>query len=177
MASPPKTDPQVMLEWWIEGRQGDEQEALYALEDNREVAGSRSSLSPGGMAAHVCRTLGIAEQTFYRWRREYGGLKVEQAKRLKLLEQALLIPCCERLREVFYVQRQVEGYKNEVKSILIKRGSEWHKTEYMQPTHRHNRAGVSGIPHGPAHQGGPNAASRGATERATTGCTRRALLT
>jgi putative transposase len=35
----------------------------------------------------VCRTLGIAEQTFYRWRREYGGLKVEQARRLKVLEQ------------------------------------------------------------------------------------------
>jgi putative transposase len=35
----------------------------------------------------VCRTLGIAEQTFYRWRREYGGLKIEQAKRLKALEQ------------------------------------------------------------------------------------------
>jgi transposase-like protein len=31
--------------------------------------------------------MGIAEQTFYRWRREYGGLKVEQAKRLKALEQ------------------------------------------------------------------------------------------
>ena len=31
--------------------------------------------------------LGIADQTYYRWRREYGGLKVEQAKRLKALEQ------------------------------------------------------------------------------------------
>ena len=31
--------------------------------------------------------VGIAEQTFYRWRREYGGLKVEQARRLKALEQ------------------------------------------------------------------------------------------
>jgi putative transposase len=31
--------------------------------------------------------LGIAEQTYYRWRREYGGLKVEQARRLKALEQ------------------------------------------------------------------------------------------
>ena len=29
----------------------------------------------------VCRTLGIAEQTYYRWRKEYGGLKVEQARR------------------------------------------------------------------------------------------------
>ncbi len=31
--------------------------------------------------------MGIAEQTFYRWHREYNGLKVEQAKRLKVLEQ------------------------------------------------------------------------------------------
>jgi putative transposase len=45
------------------------------------------ALSRGQTAALVCRTLGIAEQTFYRWHREYGGLKVEQAKRLKALEQ------------------------------------------------------------------------------------------
>ena len=44
-------------------------------------------LAQGQTAAQVCRTLGIAEQTFYRWRREYGGLKVEQARRLKALEQ------------------------------------------------------------------------------------------
>jgi putative transposase len=44
-------------------------------------------LSQGQTVGQVCRTLGIAEQTFYRWRREYGGLKVEQAKRLKVLEQ------------------------------------------------------------------------------------------
>jgi len=44
-------------------------------------------LAQGQTAAQVCRTLGIAEQTFYRWRREYGGLKIEQAKRLKALEQ------------------------------------------------------------------------------------------
>jgi putative transposase len=35
------------------------------------------ALAQGETAAQVCRTLGIAEQTFYRWRREYGGLKVE----------------------------------------------------------------------------------------------------
>ncbi len=45
------------------------------------------ALAHGGTAAQVCRSLGIAEQTFYRWRREYGGLKVEQAKLLKVLEQ------------------------------------------------------------------------------------------
>jgi len=44
-------------------------------------------LTQGQTVGQVCRTLGIAEQTFCRWRREYGGLKVEQAKRLKTLEQ------------------------------------------------------------------------------------------
>ena len=44
-------------------------------------------LAQGQTVGQVCRTLGIAEQTFYRWRREYGGLKVEQARRLKALEQ------------------------------------------------------------------------------------------
>ena len=31
----------------------------------------------------VCRVLGVSEQSYYRWRREYGGLKKDQAKRLK----------------------------------------------------------------------------------------------
>ena len=35
----------------------------------------------------VCRKLGIAEQTFYRWRRRYGGLDRSEARRLKTLEQ------------------------------------------------------------------------------------------
>ena len=35
----------------------------------------------------ACRKLGITEQTYYRWKKEYGGLRVEQAKRLKGLEQ------------------------------------------------------------------------------------------
>jgi len=41
----------------------------------------------GQTVGQVCRSLGIVEQTFYRWRREYGGLKIEQARRLKALEQ------------------------------------------------------------------------------------------
>ncbi len=43
-------------------------------------------LSRGQKVAQICRGLGIAEQTYYRWRREYGGLKVSQARRLKELE-------------------------------------------------------------------------------------------
>jgi putative transposase len=35
----------------------------------------------------ACRKLGICEHTYYRWKREYGGLRVDQSKRLKGLEQ------------------------------------------------------------------------------------------
>ena len=34
----------------------------------------------------VCKKLGVSEQTYYRWRKEYGGLRLDQAKRLKALE-------------------------------------------------------------------------------------------
>jgi putative transposase len=45
------------------------------------------ALSKGQSVAHVCRALSITEQTYYRWRNEYGGLKVDQVKRLKDLER------------------------------------------------------------------------------------------
>lgn len=45
------------------------------------------ALSKGQPVAQTCRSLGITEQTYYRWRNEYGGLKVDQAKRLKELER------------------------------------------------------------------------------------------
>ncbi len=44
-------------------------------------------LSQGETVAQVCRSLGVSEQTYYRWRKEYGGLKLNQAKRLKELER------------------------------------------------------------------------------------------
>ena len=44
-------------------------------------------LAKGQSTPEVIRKLGISEQTYYRWRQEYGGLKVEQAKRLKALEK------------------------------------------------------------------------------------------
>ena len=44
-------------------------------------------LSQGSTAVEVVRKLGITEQTYYRWRREYGGMRIEQAKRLKELER------------------------------------------------------------------------------------------
>jgi transposase-like protein len=44
-------------------------------------------LSQGQSVGQVARTLAISEQTYYRWRKEYGGLRTEQAQRLKALEQ------------------------------------------------------------------------------------------
>ena len=43
--------------------------------------------SKGKGQEEVARSLGVAEQTLIRWRKEYGGLRVEQAKRLKELEK------------------------------------------------------------------------------------------
>ncbi len=43
-------------------------------------------LAKGNNVVLVVRKLGISEQTYYRWRKEYGGMKVEQARRLKELE-------------------------------------------------------------------------------------------
>ncbi len=45
------------------------------------------ALASGRTVLEACRTLGITEQTYYRWRKEYGGLKVDQARRLKELER------------------------------------------------------------------------------------------
>lgn len=44
-------------------------------------------LAQGGTVADACRRLGVTEQTYYRWRKEYGGLKVDQARRMKELER------------------------------------------------------------------------------------------
>ena len=45
------------------------------------------SLSKGATMAMLCRSLGVTEQTYYRWRKLYGGMRKDQAKRLKELEQ------------------------------------------------------------------------------------------
>ena len=45
------------------------------------------ALAKGKAVPLVCRQIGVTEQTYYRWHKEYGGLKVEQAKKLKELEK------------------------------------------------------------------------------------------
>ena len=44
-------------------------------------------LAKGGTILEGSRQIGVTEQTYYRWRKEYGGMKVSQMKRLKELEQ------------------------------------------------------------------------------------------
>jgi transposase-like protein len=44
-------------------------------------------LNQGSSIAEASKQLGVTEQTYYRWRKEYGGMRIEQAKRLKDLEK------------------------------------------------------------------------------------------
>ncbi len=44
-------------------------------------------LSQGATIGEASRKIGVTEQTYYRWRKEYGGIRLEQAKRLKELEK------------------------------------------------------------------------------------------
>ena len=48
---------------------------------------SEVALAQGKKIGEVCRSLGISEQSYYRWRRDYGGLKTTQARRIKDLER------------------------------------------------------------------------------------------
>ena len=52
----------------------------------QEIAEADVLLGQGQNVSQVCKQLGVSEQTYYRWRKTYGGMKVGQAKRLKALE-------------------------------------------------------------------------------------------
>ena len=53
----------------------------------RKLRQAEVELAKGQNAVEVARKLGITEQTYYRWRKEFGGLRIDQAKRLKELEK------------------------------------------------------------------------------------------
>ncbi len=44
-------------------------------------------MAQGKTAALACKEAGVSEQSYYRWRKEYGGLEIDQAKRMKELER------------------------------------------------------------------------------------------
>jgi len=53
----------------------------------RKLQEAQAALAAGRELAAVCQMLGISEQTYYRWKKKYGGMKAEEAKRLALLEE------------------------------------------------------------------------------------------
>jgi len=57
-------------------------EQIVSLLRQLEVA-----VASGKSTPQACRDAGISEQSYYRWRKEYGGLRIDQAKRLKELEK------------------------------------------------------------------------------------------
>jgi transposase-like protein len=44
-------------------------------------------MNQGSTVAEVCRKIAVTDQTYFRWRKEYGGMRIDQAKRLKTLEE------------------------------------------------------------------------------------------
>ncbi len=92
MTYPLKTSPDLMREYRDHERI---QERVWAW-PGRGIEMKRSSLSYGRSrfilgkslkADEAARKEGITDQTYYRWRKEYGGLKIDQARRLKELEK------------------------------------------------------------------------------------------
>ena len=53
----------------------------------RKLREADAMLASGKTIAQVCQALEVSEQTFHRWRNQYGGMKAEEAKRLKELEE------------------------------------------------------------------------------------------
>ncbi len=52
----------------------------------QKLRGADVLLSQGKTVSQACKQIGVSDQTYYRWRKTYGGMKVDQAKRLKELE-------------------------------------------------------------------------------------------
>jgi putative transposase len=53
----------------------------------RKLREAEIHMAEGMTAVQASRQIGVTEQTYYRWRKEYGGMQVDQAKRLNALEK------------------------------------------------------------------------------------------
>ena len=65
----------------------DETQTSQPRRDHSQAPPGRRRARRGGPIAAICQKLGVAEATFHRWRNQYGGLKANEARRLKELER------------------------------------------------------------------------------------------
>jgi transposase-like protein len=68
-------------------RQGMPRKRFTVEQIIRKLREAEVLVAQGTTVALACKQLGVTDQTYYRWRTEYGGLRTDQAKRLKELEQ------------------------------------------------------------------------------------------
>jgi len=88
MTCPPKRYPDDMLDF--EKKKGGGRMAKKGYTPEQIINRLREAeilLSQGSSISEASRKIGVTEQTYYRWRKEYGGMRVEQAKKLKELEK------------------------------------------------------------------------------------------
>ena len=87
MTCPPRTGPGVMLVLGLKERGVKMARRKHTAEQIiNKLREAEVAISAGSTVAEVSRQIGVTQQTFYRWRTEYGGLKIDQARRLKQLE-------------------------------------------------------------------------------------------
>jgi len=84
---PPKTDPDVMLD--LSKKKGEQmvRKGYTAEQIINKLREAEILLSQGSTIGTASKKIGVTEQTYYRWRKGYGGMRIEQAKRLKELEK------------------------------------------------------------------------------------------
>ena len=87
MTCPPRTDPSLGLDFGSIKRGSHGQKTVHRRADIKYLREAESFVSQGQSVREVSRKIGITEQTYYRWRKEYGGMGLSQAKRLKNLEK------------------------------------------------------------------------------------------
>jgi putative transposase len=86
LTRPPKTDPDVKLG----SGKGEGQMPRKRYTPEQIISKLREAevlLSQGETVAQATKQLGVSEQTYYRWRKEYGGMRTSQVRKLKELEK------------------------------------------------------------------------------------------
>ena len=91
-------------------------------------------IANGATVAQVCKKIGVAEQTHYRWRAEYGGMRVDQARSTR--RRGLVVADGERRLRAGSVERDellVEGILDTLREAQVRAGR-WRKLGKEKPS-------------------------------------------